>query len=215
MTGRTIAIGALAAVVLALGVGLAIAVRGSDEPAKPAPPPPRPAAGSATVAPAPRLGSGTAPTAPYRNFTAPEGRSATPVDPSTRYPIPSGGFAAWTGREGTSPGEMEAFAQQAGIRLPVALEQHRSTLLEERTTDTKRLADVLGTQPTGQMLATIGNQTGLLHEATANAQVHARDGTISDDAAIRDTRAAEDAYRRVYQAATGLTDAQFDQLFAP
>ena len=198
MSARMIALAAI--VVIALGIGLAIAVRG------PAPEP--------DVVALPVRPPVTSPAVP-RKFTAPVGRSARPSDPSTRFPIPAGGFASWTGREDTSPGDMEDFAREAGLRLPVALEQHRSTLLEERTADPKRLAELLGKPPTAEMLAAIGTETSRLHEATATAQVAARTGAISDEVAIRDTRAAEDAYRRAYVTATGITDAQFDRLFAP
>lgn len=214
MSARGIAIAVVAAGVIAGGVALAIAVN-SDGPApegkahdpvdkapapKPAPLPPPVAA----------AGTGSA----RRGFQSPPGQTAVPPA-GEKAPIPTGGFAAWTGREGTAPGEIEEFAKTSGMRLPLALEQRRSTLLEERTSDPNVLAELLGTPPTGFMLATIGTQAKVMHDAAAQAQVANREGKMSDDEAIRATRAAQDSYRATYQRVTGLSDAQFDRFFAP
>ena len=208
MAMRGIVIGLIAAGVIAGGVALAIAVNadvpdpegqardGVSAPEKPAPPP-KPAAREAPTKPAAAArGSATVPTA-------------------RKHPIPSGGFAAWTGREGLVEGEIEEHARIAGIRVPLALEQRRAALLEERTSDPAVIAELLGDQPTGYMLATIGTQGKLLRDATMQARLANRQGKLSDDDAIRALRAAEDTYRATYLRVTGLSDAQFDQFFAP
>jgi hypothetical protein len=157
------------------------------------------------------------PEAGYKKFPNLPGKQAKPfgTDPKLRTPIPDGGFAAWTGREGTWPGEIEAFAGEAKLSLGVALEQRRSTLLQDRTSDPNALAEILGAPPTGNQLAVINQQASTLHDATANIQVQARSGALGEDAAIRATRDAEDAYRAAYVKGTGMTEQQFDQFFAP
>jgi hypothetical protein len=214
-------IAVLAVALLAGGVGLAIAVRTPSEEApasgkpRPAPPPtqtarPELAHGSdRRVAPMPPGG--------YKNFPNLPGKEAKPfgTDLKLRAPIPDGGFAAWTGREGMWPGEIEAFASEAKLSLGVALEQRRSTLLQDRTSDPNVLAEILGAPPTGNQLAVINQQASTLHDATANIQVQARQGRLGEDAAIRATRDAEDTYRAAYLKGTGLTEEQWNQLFAP
>ncbi len=219
MTRRMQIIVALAALLLAGGVGLAIAVRSpSDEP--PTSSKLRAAPPTAPVQPelAHRSAPPTAARPPggYKNFPNLPGQEAKPfgTDPKLRTPIPDGGFAAWTGREGTWPGEIEAFASEAKLSLGVALEQRRSTLLQDRTTDPNVLAEILGTPPTGNQLAVIGQQASVLHDATANIQVQARSGSLAQDAAIRATREAEDAYRAAYVKGARVTEQQFDQFFA-
>jgi hypothetical protein len=210
VTSRAAILGVVAAVVAGGAIALAVAVRGGE-----------PAAPRATpTTPAPPPAARTAPRdvpaahAPYTKFVSPPGQAVHPSDPTARAPIPDGGFAHWTGREGTAPGELEAFAQKAGIGLPLALEQRRSTLLEERTRDTAYLGELLGKPPTAEMLAAIDTGARVLHDATANIQVSAREHTVSEDAAIAKTRSVEDAYRRAYEDATGLSDAQFERFFA-
>lgn len=221
MSARARIVAVLAvAVVIASGVGLAIAVRSPTEE-----PPPRGASlRSEAPSEAPREAAGAAPpSAPampasgYQKFPKLMGKEAKPfgTDPSQRTPIPAGGFAAWTGREGTWPGEMEAFAAEAKLSLGVALEQHRSTLLEQRTADPNVLAELLGGPPTGNQLAVIGQQASMLHDATATIQVQAREGKLDEAAAIRATRAAADAYRAAYVLGVGITEQQFDELFSP
>jgi hypothetical protein len=141
--------------------------------------------------------------------------AAAPNRPDDRKlaPIPPRGFATWTGREGTVPGELEEYATVAGLPLDVALEQRRSTLLVERTVDPDRLAEILGAPPSEEVRAAIEQHTAVLHQATAAIQLDAREGSLSAEDAIRETRAAEEAYRRAYQATTGLSDRQFDRLF--
>jgi hypothetical protein len=153
----------------------------------------------------------------YTKFVAPRGIEARPAgtDPALRYPIPDGGFARWTGREGTWPGELEEFARTAGLPLDVALEQRRSTLLAERTADAEYLGELLGAPPTAEMRAAIDAHASALHEATARIQVDAREGRLAGADAIRETRAAEEAYRRGYLEATGLSEQQFERFFAP
>lgn len=222
MTRRAQMIAALAvALVVAGGVGLAIAVRTPDDD-RPVAEKPRAAPVTQTAPPALAPSSGERPVAPvppggYKKFPNLPGKEAKPfgTDPALRTPIPAGGFAAWTGREGTWPGEIEAFASEARLSLGVALEQRRSTLLQDRTTDPNAVAEILGAPPTGSQLAVINQQASTLHDATANIQVQARDGTLDEAAAIRATRAAEDAYRAAYIKGTGITDAQFDGFFAP
>jgi hypothetical protein len=208
----------LAIALLAGGVGLAIAVRTpSDAPqatatprVEPATPTARPALARDSDPPAPPPGG-------YKKFPNLPGKEARPfgTDPKLRTQIPDGGFAAWTGREGTWPGEIEAFASEAKLSLAVALEQRRSTLLQDRTSDPNALAEILGAPPTGSQLAVINQQASTLHDATANIQVQARDGILGEAAAIEATRAAEDAYRAAYVKGTGITEQQFDELFAP
>lgn len=211
MTGRTIAFAVIAAGVVAGGVALAIAVNADvpDPEAKahdkvdthterPATPPPAP------------TGSGSA----RRGFVPLAGQQA-PVLTGEKYPVPTGGFAAWTGREGLVQSEIDEFVKVSGMRQPLALEQRRSTLLEERTGDPNFLGQLLGQPPTGFMLATIGTQAKVMHDAAAQAQVANREGKLSDDDAIRATRAAQDTYRSIYQRVTGLSDTQFDRFFAP
>lgn len=211
---RTVVVVVLASIVIVAVVGLAIAVRGGPVERAPRTAP--------TVVPgaAPRA----KPTVPrssgamgHTKFVSPPGQVARPVDtdPSKRFPIPAGGFAQWTGREGTWPGDIESFAQTAGLPLAVALEQRRSTLLMDRTADTKVLAELLGGPPTGDMLAAIGKHASVLHDTTANFQVQTREQGLGSDASVQRTRAAEDAYRRGYLEATGLSEVQFDGFFAP
>lgn len=215
-----IVVGLAVVVVIASGVGLAIAVRSPA--AEPSPPSASRRPEPSTEAPreaAPEAAP-SAPTPPasgYQKFPKLMGKEAKPfgTDPSQRTPIPAGGFAAWTGREGTWPGEMEAFAAEAKIPLGVALEQHRSTLLEQRTTDPNVLAEILGGPPTGNQLAVMGQQASTLHEATATIQVQAREGKLDEAAAIRATRAAADAYRAAYVKGVGISEQQFDELFSP
>ena len=214
-------VGLAVALLIAGGVGLAIAVRtpGEDAPASVKPR----TAPTTTAAERPSLGHDSerrvAPMPPggYKNFPNLPGKQAKPfgTDPKLRTPIPDGGFAAWSGREGTWPGEIEAFASEAKLSLGVALEQRRSTLLQDRTSDPNALAEILGAPPTGNQLAVINQQASTLHDATANIQVQAREGTLGEDAAIRATREAEEAYRAAYLKGTGVTQGQFDQFFAP
>ena len=51
---------------------------------------------------------------------------------------------------------LEQFAHEAGLRLPVALEQRRSTLLMDRTMDFAALETILGEAPTAEMREAIG-----------------------------------------------------------
>ena len=215
MTSRSaLVLGSLAAAVVTGGIALAVAVRS---------PPPvaasSPSASGEIAAPRPAQARPAAPAAVpaggYTKFVPRPGATARTYDAAKRTPIPAGGFAAWTGREGTAPGEIEEYATVAGLRLPVALEQRRSTVLGERTADTKLLGEILGAPPSAEMLEAIHTHAAVLHDTTANIQVGAREGTLSDQAAIDQTRSAEDAYRRAYQTATGLTDQQFDRFFAP
>lgn len=203
----TLALALLGVAVLAGGIGLVIAVQRGDD---------RPAAATTTVtrAPAQARPSVSTPSGGYTKFVAPVGAPPNRFD-GNRAPIPEGGFARWTGREGTAPGEMEEYATVAGLRLDVALEQRRSTVLAERTADPKLLAEILGAPPSAEVAAAIQKHASVLHDATANIQVDAREGSLSAEDAIRETRAAEDVYRRGFQTATGLTDQAFDRFFAP
>ncbi len=222
MTRRVQVIAVLSVVLLAGGVGLAIAVRTpADEPApratanvaSPAGPTPRPSLARGSEAPV----AAPMPPGGYKKFPNLPGKEAKPfgTDPAKRTAIPDGGFAAWTGREGTWPGEIEAFASEAKLSLGVALEQRRSTLLQDRTSDPNVLAEIIGGPPTGNQLAVINQQASQLHDATANIQVQAREGWLGEDAAIRATRVAEDTYRAAYVKGTGLSEQQFDAFFAP
>lgn len=214
MTARGIAIVVVAAAVIAGGVALAIAVN-ADVPDPEAKAHDKlDSAATPAAAPAVPPADARAADRPRRGF-APAPANAAVVPTGEKIAIPTGGFAAWTGREGTVPGELEEFAKVSGMRLPLALEQRRSTLLEERTNDPNVLTELLGEQPTGYMLATIGTQAKVMHDAAAQAQVANREGKMSDDEAIRATRAAEDTYRAMYQRVTGLSDAQFDRFFSP
>lgn len=195
MTRSTLLLGALALAVAGGAVALAIAVN----------------PGTQTTPTSRPVTAGT-PSTGNTAFVAPE-RAAHKH--SKLAPITTGGFAHWTGREGTVPGELEEYATVAGIRLDVALELRRSTVLAERTADTNRLAEILDERPSAEVLAAIQKYAAVLHDATANIQVDAREGSLSSEDAIRETRAAEDAYRRAYQTATGLTDQQFERFFAP
>ena len=197
MRGRTLALAVAAAAVLGGGIWLALAVRGSSEPAPPAP---------AKQEPAPVTSSPPPP--------RPETKPASP-DAGQPQPIPEGGFAAWTGREGMTPGELEDYAKASGVRVPIALEERRSVQLAERTSDNVVLGELLGTEPTGYMLATIGTQAKLLRDAAANVQSGYRDGKLDDVEALRQLRAAQDTYRAAYLRVTGLTEQQFDRFFAP
>ncbi len=208
MRGRTIALAVLAAAVLGGGVWLAIAVRSSSAPATPAPAQQRPAAPGPTER--------VAPAAPDPQRASPPGPQATApaADPEQRFPIPDGGFAAWTGREGLAPGEIEDLAKASGVRVELALEERRSAQLAERTSDNVVLGELLGSEPTGYMLATIGTQAKLLREAAAAVQSGYRDGKLDDVTALRQLRAAQDTYRAAYLRVTGLTDPQFERFFA-
>lgn len=208
MRGRTIALAVLAAAVLAGAVWLAIAVRGGSEPATPRPAANRPAA------PAPAERVTPAPTDEKRASPPGPEPSAATADPTQRVPIPDGGFAAWTGREGLAPGEIEDLAKASGVRVPLALEERRSTQLADRTGDNVFLGELLGKEPTGYMLATIGTQAKLLREAAANVQSGYRDGKLDDGEALRQLRAAQDSYRAAYLRVTGLSDQQFERFFA-
>ena len=203
---------------LAAGIALAISVR--REPEAPVvapvavrtPETPSSAAAPTVAARAPAIAPPT-----HTKFVAPDGLPARRFggDGAKRFEIPGGGFARWTGREGTFPGELEAFADQAGLRMTVALEQRRSTVLAERTGDVEYLTELLGKPPGPEVVAAINRSASVLHEATATVQVHSRDGALSEEDALAQTRAAEDAYRQAYLAATGLTDARFERFFAP
>ncbi len=223
MKGRTVLI-PLGIAVFGLGVGLAIAVRSTSEAPVAASPARVEREGRAT--PAPRLGDSARPAEPmppppppggYKKFELSMGIEAKPfgTDPSKRYPIPTGGFNAWTGREGWWPGQMEAFAAEAKVNMAVAYEQRRTTLLEERTIDRKAMAEILGKEPTPEMNAAIEKQLRQMQDDSANIQVNAREGRLSDDAAVKQSRAIQDAYRRAYLEATGITEQQFDQFFSP
>lgn len=209
---RTVVIAVLGAAVLAAGVVLALGVR-EDAPE------PEPEPGPPSLQPMTPLPKAVArPSAPvgHTKFVSPPGQEAKPSgDPAQRFPIPEGGFARWTGREGTWPGDIEQYATTAGLSLDVALEQRRSTLLKERTTDTAFLGELLGEPPSGEMLAAIRKHGSVLHDATANLQVQTREGTLGADASVQQTRAAEEAYRRGYLEATGLSEQQFNRFFAP
>jgi hypothetical protein len=210
VTARGIAIAVIAAGVIAGGVALAIAVNAdvADPEAK--------ARDKVDTTAPPATSARPAPSAPPAPSPAkPVPLAAGSASAGEKHPIPAGGFAAWTGREGLAPGEIEEMARISGIRVPLALEQRRASLLEERTVDPAVLGQVLGQDPTGFMLATIGTQGKLLRDALMQARLANRQGKLSDDEAIRATRAAEDVYRATYQRVTGLTDAQFDQFFAP
>ncbi|MBL9018065.1 MAG: hypothetical protein JNL83_28020 [Myxococcales bacterium] len=197
MRTRGIVIAAITAGVLAGAVALAIAVN-ADVPDPEA---------TAHDQVAPRR-------VPERPVPAPP----LPASPDTplpqRAPIPRGS-AAGSGREDADAAELDELARTAGVRLPVARELRRAARLEERTSDPGVLTELLGHAPTGFMLATIGTQAKLLRDAAEQARAANREGTMSDDDAIRATRAAQDRYRAAYQRVTGLPDAQLDRFFAP
>ncbi len=198
-------IGAIAgAALLAATIALAISVRSDPDPVVVAPPS---EPGAATV-PA-IVTSGPKVVAPLTH-TKPLGS-----DGAQAYAIPRGGFAQWTGREGMVPGELEAFATEAGLRMSVALEQRRSTVLWERTADVAYLTELLGAPPRGEVMAAIGKSARALQEITASVQAQSRAGALSESDAIQQTRAAEDDYRKAYLTATGLTEDRFDRFFAP
>jgi hypothetical protein len=212
MSARGIAIAVVAAGVIAGGVALAIAVNADV---------PDPEAKAHDNVEAPTEPAAKLPENPVaKPAVTPVAKPAPPVQPPAesggeKHPIPTGGFAAWTGREGLRPGEIEEIARISGMRVPLAVAHRRATLLEERTSDPNVLGELLGRPPTAFMLATIGTQAKVMRDAAAQAQRATRDGTLSDDDAIRATRAAEDTYRAMYQRVTGLSDAQFDQFFSP
>jgi hypothetical protein len=204
MRGRSIALAVGAAGVLAGGVWLAFAVRAGSEPVTPAPAPkPAPTAASPVEREAPPVRAGSA-----------ERVVPTPTESKQRAPIPDGGFAAWTGKEGLAPGEIEDQAKAAGLRVPLALELRRSTLLEERTADNVFLGELLGSPPTGYMLATIGTQAKVLRNMAATMQVEYRNGKVDDGEALRLTRESQATYRAAYKRVTGLSDEQFERFFA-
>lgn len=184
MRARAIVLAVLAAAVLGGGVWLALAVRGSSEPT-----PPKPA-----VKPPPERVGATQEAVPV---IADAGAQPALADASS------------TGREG----ELEEYAKASGVPRPIAQEERRSAELAERTSDNVFLGELLGAEPTGYMLATIGTQAKLLREASANVQSRYRDGKLDDVEAIRQLRAAQDTYRAAYLRVTGLTDQQFERFF--
>ena len=194
-----VALGVIAALaILAVGIALVISVRAEPEAASPPAPPVQ--APPPIVPPRPRAAA--MPDAPPR------------ATPSTRVPIPEGGFARWTGREGSGPGELEQFADDAGLRMSVALEQRRITLLMARTADVAALTDVLGAPPSGAVLAAIARHARVLHDTISEVQLQARKGALAEDDAIGQTRAAGDDYRLAVMRETGLSATAFDRLFS-
>lgn len=228
MKRKQLLVAAAAVVVSGLGVGLLIAVRGAtSDPSEgkaswsvASDRSPAPSRSTPSLSVTPEKVSGVAP-APvpeggFKKFVSPPGQEAKPfgTDPALRFQIPKGGFGAWTGREGTWPGEVEAFATEAKVHLPVALELRRSTLLEERT-DQKHLEEILGKPATGEMLDAVKENLRVLSDTITEVQLSNRDGKLSDDVAMKRARAATEAYRRGYMQSTGLTGQQFDELFSP
>ncbi|MBA3461204.1 MAG: hypothetical protein H0T46_14665 [Deltaproteobacteria bacterium] len=127
------------------------------------------------------------------------------ADAGQQHPTPEAGRA----------GEIEDYAKASGVPRPIALEERRSVELAERTSDNVLLGELLGAEPTGYMLATIGTQAKVLREAAAHVQSGYRDGKLDDVEALRLLRAAQDTYRAAYLRVTGLTEQQFEKFFAP
>jgi hypothetical protein len=191
-------------VVLGAGAGLWALVE-SQESTPPAPTAAPRVARARDAAPTPDATLRRAPIAPLRPAAGSGGPRVAP---------PPGGFAAWTGLEGTRPGELEAMAAAQGVPLDVAQEARRLLWLVELSRNRDLVAELAG-RPLADTDWTALVALGTDAQRTGNQLVEdLRGGTIDAPTTISQLRELETDYRSGFEQRTGLTGAQFDELFA-
>jgi hypothetical protein len=128
-------------------------------------------------------------------------------------PPASGGFAAWTGYEGSQPGELEAGAEAQHVPLDVARESRRLMWLVELSRHRQRIAELSGHElddDAWNALVRAGNDA---QRSGMMVLDDLRAGSVEAAPTLAQLRGIEAEYRTDFERRTGLSDAQFELLF--
>ena len=199
------------AIVTLVAAGVTIWIVTRDEaPSTPAAPPAR---APAPITPLPRA---LAPDAALRRApiatARPPGESRARVD--VIQPPATGGFAAWTGLEGTRPGELEAQAAAQGVPFDVARESRRLLFLVEGSRDRDRLAQRAPRPLADADWTAIDRAATTAIHASSQLVDDLRAGTVDAATALAQLVELQREYRAEIERRTGLAGAAFDGLFA-